>query len=95
MTGPVDASQDEPFDPDLCRHQLLLLKSLHCGRPVLYQGLRHFISCMTANRSGCDIDMTVYLAGQTGGIGAREIEIPPDHTEARNDEKHQQREDLA
>lgn len=75
MTGPVDNSQDEPFDPDLCRHQLLLLKSLHCGRPVLYQGLRQFISCLTANRSGCDIDMTVYLAGKPGGIDSTEIQI--------------------
>jgi hypothetical protein len=86
MIGPVDNSQDEPFDPDLCRHQLLLLKSLHCGRPVLYQGLRHFISCLTANRSGCDIDMTVYLAGQVVGVDSRKIEIP-NNTEARNDDE--------
>lgn len=78
--GPVDANQDEPFDPDLCRHQLLLLKSLHCGRPVLYQGRRQFISCVTVNRSGCDIDMLVYLAGKVGGVDSREVGIPPDAT---------------
>ena len=80
MIGPVDANQDEPFDPDLCRHQLLLLKSLHCGRPVLYQGLRHFISCVTVNRSGCDIDMLVYMAGKAGGVDSREVAVPPDAT---------------
>lgn len=77
MIGPVDNTQDEPFNPDLCRHQMLLLKSLHCGRPVLYQGLRHFISCLTANRSGCDIDMIVYLAGKTDGVDSAEIQIMP------------------
>jgi hypothetical protein len=85
MIGPIDNTQDEPFNADLCRHQLLLLKSLHCGRPVLYQGLRHFISCMTANRSGCDIDMTVYLAGRTGGLDCREIEVPPNIQSETND----------
>jgi len=78
MIGPVDNTQDEPFNAELCRHQLLLLKSLHCGRPVLYQGLRQFISCVTVNRSGCDIDMLVYLAGKAGGVDSREVAIPPD-----------------
>ena len=77
MIGPVDASQDEPFNPDICRHQLLLLKSLHCGRPVLYQGLRHFIRCVTANQSGCDVGMIVYLTGKADGVDSTEIEIAP------------------
>lgn len=86
MIGPVDNTQDEPFNTDLCRHQLLLLKSLHCGWPVLYQGLRHFISCVTVNRSGCDIDMIVYLAGQGGSVDGQEIEITPNNTEGQNDD---------
>lgn len=76
MIGPVDATQDEPFDADMCRHHLLLLKSLHCGRPVLHQGRRHFIKCVTANQSGCDINMIVYLAGHTAGVDSREVDIP-------------------
>jgi hypothetical protein len=75
MTGPVDTSQDQPLDPDAYRHQLLLLKSLHCARPVLYQGLNQFIQCITANQSGGDIQTTVYLAGIKGGIDSSEIQI--------------------
>lgn len=86
MIGPVDATRDEPFHPEMCRHQLLLLKSLHCGRPVIHRGLRQFISCVTANRSGCDIDMIVYLAGKKGGVDGREVEIMP---EEQNDVNEQ------
>lgn len=75
MIGPVDASQDEPLDPEAYRHQLFLLKSMHCGRPVLHQGRRQFISCLTVNQSGCDIDMIVYLAGKPGSIDSTEIQI--------------------
>jgi hypothetical protein len=75
MTGPVDTNQDEPLDPAAYRHQLLLLKSMHCTRPVLHQGRKQFIKCMTANVSGCDIGMTVYLAGIRGGIDSSEIQI--------------------
>lgn len=77
MTGPVDASQDKPFNPETYRHQLLLLKSLHCGRPVLHQGLNQFVRCVSANASGCDIVMTVYLAGIKDGIDSSEIQIQP------------------
>jgi hypothetical protein len=86
MIGPVDSTRDGPFHPEICRHQLLLLKSLHCGRPVLYQGQRQFISCVTANLSGCDIDMIVYLAGKKGGVDSREVEITPDEQIGVNEE---------
>lgn len=75
MTGPVDASQDAPFNPAAYKHQYLLLKSLHCGRPVLHHGRSQFIQCVSANLSGCDIEMTVYLAGIKGGIDSSEIQI--------------------
>jgi len=75
MTGPVDANRDKPFNPEAYKHQLLLLKSLHCGRPVLHQGRNEFIQCVNVNLSGCDIGMTVYLAGLRGGIDSSEIQI--------------------
>lgn len=75
MTGPVDAGQVEPLDSAAYRHQLLLLKSMHCTRPVLHQGRKQFIQCVTANLSGSDIGMTVYLAGIKGGIDSAEIQI--------------------
>jgi hypothetical protein len=89
MIGPVDATRDEPFHPDRCRHQLLLLKSLHCCRPVLYQGLRQFIRCVTANQSGCDIDMIVYLAGKKEGVDSREVEIVPDEQNEVNEQSEE------
>lgn len=75
MTGPVATNQDEPLDPHAFKHQLLLLKSLHCARPVLYLGRREFIKCVTANLSGCDVEMLVYLTGRAGAIDSAQIEI--------------------
>jgi hypothetical protein len=75
LIGPVTTNQDEPLDPAAYRHQLQLLKSLHCSRPVLHEGLNHFIKCLSVNLSGCDLQMTVYLAGKTEGIDSSEIQI--------------------
>jgi hypothetical protein len=75
LTGPVDTSQEQPLDPDTYRHQLRLLKFLHCGRPVLYQGLKQLVRCLSANQSGSDVQMTVYLAGMPAGIDSTEIQI--------------------
>jgi hypothetical protein len=85
MTGPVDASRDKPFNLAAYQHQLLLLKSLHCGRPVLHQGRNQFIQCVRANLSGCDIGMTVYLAGSKDGVDSSEIQINT-AIQARNEE---------
>lgn len=75
MTGPVQGTQDEPNDPNAYKHHLLLLKSMHCARPVVHEGLNQFISCLTANRDGGRISMTVYLAGKVGGFDSKEIQI--------------------
>lgn len=77
MTGPVETSQDKPLDVEAYRHHLLLLKSLHCARPVLHQGLNQFIKALTLNDSGGSVVMIVYLAGKQGGIDSSEIEIKP------------------
>lgn len=82
MSGPVDASQDQPLNPETYRHQLLLLKSLHCGRPVLHQGRNQFIQCVSANLSGCDIEMTVYLAGTKDGIKSTDVKIKTNQEQA-------------
>jgi hypothetical protein len=75
MIGPVPNNQDEPNDETAYRHHLLLLKSMHCARPVLHEGLHQFISCLTANRDGGRISMTVYLAGKVGSFDSKEIQI--------------------
>jgi len=75
MTGPIDNSQDKPFNVEAYKHHHLLLKSQHCGRPVLYLGLKYFIQGLTSNVSGCDITMLVYLSGRLEGIDSSLIEI--------------------
>jgi hypothetical protein len=75
VTGPVPNNQDEPNDVEVYRHHLLLLKSMHCCRPVVYEGLNQYITCLTANRDGGRISMTVYLAGKPGAIDSSQIQI--------------------
>lgn len=77
MTGPVPNSQDEPNDPAAYREHLLLLKSMHCARPVVHQGKKQFITCLTANRDGGRISMTVYLAGKLDSFDSKEVEVIP------------------
>lgn len=81
MTGPIPNYQDEPNDPAAYREHLRLLKSMHCARPVLHQGLKQFITCITANRNGGRISMTVYLAGKRESFDSSEIEVPPTNKE--------------
>lgn len=76
MTGPVDDDQDIPLDPETYMHHLRLLKSAHCARPVIHQGLNQFINSLTLFRDGGRQGMTVYLAGMKGGIDSAEIKIP-------------------
>ena len=75
MTGPVEADQVEPLDVNAYRHQALLLKSAHCARPVVHQGLHQFINGLTLYHDGGRVGMLVYLAGIKGGINSNEIEI--------------------
>jgi len=75
MTGPVDCSQAEPLDPQAFKHQLLLLKSAHCARPVLHEGRCHFINGLSLYQDGGRVSMTVYLAGINGGFDSSEIQI--------------------
>ena len=66
---------DTPLDPQSYKHQLLLLKSAHCARPVLYQERNQFINGLTLYQNGGRDSMTVYLAGMKDGIDSAEIGI--------------------
>lgn len=77
MTGPVPNSQDTPLDAAAYRHQMLLLRSAHCARPVLYQGRNRFINSLTLYQDGGRVSMTVYLAGAKEGIDSSEVQIKP------------------
>ena len=81
MIGPVSTNQDTPLDPGAYRHQMLLLKSAHCARPVLYQERNQFINGLTLYQNGGRVSMTVYLAGMKDGIDSTEIGINRTATE--------------
>jgi len=72
-TGP----NDTPLDPAAYKHQLLLLKSAHCARPVLHQDRHRFINGLSLYQDGGRVSMTVYLAGTKDGIDSTEIQITP------------------
>jgi hypothetical protein len=80
MTGPVPNDQDEPLDPQAYIHQVRLLKSAHCCRPVLYQGSNQFINSLTIHHDGGRVAMDVYLAGNAGAIDCQEIQIKSNPT---------------
>ncbi len=75
MTGPVPTNQDTPLDAAAYRHQLLLLRSAHCARPVLYQDRNRFINGLTLYQDGGRVSMTVYLAGSKEGVDSIEVQI--------------------
>lgn len=82
----IDATQDRPLDEDAYKHQLLLLKSAHCCRPVLRQGLKQFINGLTLYHAGGRLAMIVYLAGNSEGIDSSEIQIQPTVNNTSNEE---------
>jgi len=75
VTGPVPNNQDEPLDHDAFQHHLLLLKSAHCCRPVIYRERHQFINTLTLFQDGGRLGMTVYLSGVAGGIDSAQIQI--------------------
>jgi hypothetical protein len=79
MSGHVPNDQDQPLDPEAYKHQLLLLKSAHCCRPVVHQGLYRFINGLTLHQDGGRVGMTVYLMGMNDHIDYRQVQIKPAH----------------
>jgi hypothetical protein len=75
MTGPVPNKQDEPLDPEAYAHQVRLLKSAHCCRPVLYQGKHEYINGLTVHHAGAGVGMIVWLAGKQEAIDSAEVQI--------------------
>lgn len=68
-------ANDTPLDQQAYKHQLLLLKSAHCARPVLHQDRNHFINALSLYQDGGRVSMTVYLAGMKEGIDSKEVQI--------------------
>jgi hypothetical protein len=87
VTGPVPNNQDEPLDPEAYAHQVRLLKSAHCCRPVLYQGKHEFINGLTVHHAGVGVGMIVWLAGNKDAIDSADIQTKPAvHSEENSNE---------
>jgi hypothetical protein len=87
VTGPVEADQVEPLDPTAYKHQARLLKSAHCARPVVHQGLHQFINGLTLYHDGGRVAMLVYLAGIRDGIDSNDIRIKSTKHEASEENR--------
>jgi hypothetical protein len=64
-----------PLDPDAYKHHALMLKSLHCARPVIHGGKSCHIQSAHVGPSGGRVAMTVYLAGSPAPIDSSEITL--------------------
>lgn len=75
MSAMSTPDQNEPLDPTAYKHHLLLLKSAHCARPVLHQGLSRFINALSLYQDGGRVAMTVSLGGIPEGVDSTEIQV--------------------
>lgn len=73
----IPAATYEPLDADEYKRQAALLKSLHCCRPVLYEGKERFIQVMHARQAGGRIEGEVRLTGGPESVDLKLIEFPP------------------
>ena len=78
MSPVIAAPEYAPLDQDEYKRQALLLRSLHCARPVLLDGRQQYIHTLTTSQAGGRIEMTAYLAGSPAPIDAARlvVELP-------------------
>ncbi len=77
LAGAVDYA---PLDQETYRHQALLLRSLHCARPVHLEGREGFIHTLSSSQAGGRVEMTVYLAGDPAPVDSARITVERDIT---------------
>lgn len=70
MRGAITAPDYAPLDQDEYKRQALLLRSLHCARPVMFDGRQAYIHTLSASVAGGRIEMTAYLTGDPTPIDA-------------------------
>lgn len=75
MNAPLNSTEYGPLDEAVYRHQSLLLRSLHCARPVMLDGRQQYIHTISASQDGGHIEMTVYMAGDPTPISSTSIEV--------------------
>lgn len=64
-----------PLDEATYKHQALLLRSLHCARPVKVHGRDQFIHTLSTSQAGGRIEMTVYLAGAADPVPSESVVV--------------------
>lgn len=64
-----------PLDEATYKHQALLLRSLHCARPVKVDGREYFIHTLSTSQAGGRIEMTVYLAGSAAPVDGAAVVV--------------------
>lgn len=66
-----------PLDADECKHQMTLLKALHCAHPVQFGGRERFVQVIHARQAGGRIEMDVWLTGSSERVDPALITISP------------------
>lgn len=83
MSTILTSSEYAPLDPEEYKRQLLLLRSLHCARPVILDGKQAYIHTLSASQDGGHIEMTAYMTGDPTPVDATRlvVELPNARTE--------------
>lgn len=75
MSVIAEVQEYASLDTDAYKHQALLLRSLHCARPVHVHGREAFIHTLTASLVGGHIEMTVYLTGDPAPVDCSQVRV--------------------
>lgn len=72
----IAAPAFEPLDADACKQHLALVKSMHCCRPVVINGLEQHIQVVHARQAGGRIEMDVWITGSAERVDPALITFP-------------------
>ena len=75
MSTALAAVDYAPLDQETYKLHALLLRSLHCARPVILDGRRAYIHTLTASLAGGRIEMTAYMTGDETPIDAARLVV--------------------
>ena len=77
MSTTLPAPAFEPLDAEACKQHLVLVKSMHCCRPVLVAGKEEFVQVVNARLAGGRIEVEVWLTGGADPVDMKLITLPP------------------
>ncbi|MDQ1921700.1 hypothetical protein [Massilia pseudoviolaceinigra] len=64
-----------PLDPEACKHQMILMKALHCAHPVIYEGKQCVVQEVSARQAGGRIEGVAYLRGNPEPVECSKITL--------------------